>query len=196
MGRKKLLRGVGINDAEYAVSPRKGQRCPFYNKWESMLKRCYGYKYQQANPSYIDCKVVEEWKIFSNFKAWMEKQDWQGKQLDKDILVPGNKIYGPDTCVFVDVKTNIFITEAGAARGEWPIGVYWHTCSNKFMARCSNPFTGKNEYLGRFTCPNEAHKVWLKRKQELAILLAAEQTDERVAKAIVDRYMNYGGTND
>ena len=45
-------------------------------------------------------------------------------------------------------------------------------------------------------CPNEAHKAWLKRKQELAILLAAEQTDDRVAKAIIDRYMNYGGTND
>lgn len=193
---KRLVCGVGINDADYVVKPSNGKSCPFYIRWVSMIKRCYRHAYQQANPSYIGCKVVEEWKIFSNFKAWMEKQDWQGKHLDKDILIPGNKVYGPNTCVFVDRNTNIFVTEAGAIRGEWPIGVYWCDCAKKFRARCGNPFTGECEHLGRFTCPNEAHRAWLKRKQELAILLAAEQTDERVAKAIIDRYMNYGGTND
>ena len=50
--------------------------------------------------------------------------------------------------------------------------------------------TKKQENLGYFTCELEAHQAWLKRKLELAAL-AAEQTDERVAKALIERYTNY-----
>jgi len=59
---------------------------------------------------------------------------------------------------------------------------------------CSNPFTRKGENLGYFTCEEEAHQAWLKRKLELAHLLAAEQTDTRVAKALIERYTNYTNT--
>lgn len=34
----------------------------------------------------------------------------------------------------------------------------------------------------------EAHEAWLKRKLELAPLLAAEQEDPRVAEALINRY--------
>ena len=57
---------------------------------------------------------------------------------------------------------------------------------------CRNTFTKKQEYLGLFTCEVEAHQAWLKRKLELAHLLAAEQTDGRVAKALIERYTNLG----
>ena len=88
---------------------------------------------------------------------------------------------------------NLFMTERGASRGEWPIGVYWHKRAEKFVSRCNNPLTKKVEYLGSFDCPNEAHKAWFKRKLELAHLLAAEQSDTRVAKALIERYTNYIG---
>lgn len=206
LGEKKikLVYGVGINDADYVVNVwetvgysedgRQMQklvwRCPFFRTWKSMLERCYSQKRHIVRPTYIGCSVVEEWRTFSNFKAWMEHQDWQGNQLDKDILTPGNKVYGPKYCAFVSGKVNSFVTERDAARGEWPIGVYWHKECQKFQAMCNNPFTRKQEYLGIFTCPNEAHKAWLKRKQELATLLAAIQTDPRIAKALVDRYVS------
>ncbi len=205
MSKKRLICAVGINDADYVVKVCEtvgyvdGKRkqkliwtCPFYMTWVSMLTRCYSDKYQARWPTYIGCVVVEEWKTFSNFKSWMEKQDWEGKHLDKDLLKHGNKIYGPDHCIFVTGIVNAFMTERTLDRGEWPIGVAWHKKSKKFQAQCCNPFTKKREHLGLFTCPNEAHKAWLKRKQELAILLAAEQTDERIAKALVDRYSVVG----
>lgn len=172
----------------------KGKRCPYYDRWRKMLNRCYNEDYLSRHPSYNGCKVSNEWLMFSNFKAWMEKQDWEGKHLDKDLLIQGNRLYSEETCLFIDGKVNTFMTESTSARGLWPIGV--NLDQKKFKAQCKNPFTGKKETLGRFTCPNEAHQAWLKRKRELATLLAAEQTDERVAKAIIDRYMNYGGTND
>lgn len=204
----KLVCGVGVNDVDYVVKVSEtvgyidGKQkhrlvwmCPFYLKWRDMLKRCYSTKLHDRQPTYIDCTVVEEWKTFSVFRAWMQQQDWEGNQLDKDLLFPGNKEYGPNACVFVSRVVNSFMTERDADRGEYPIGVSWHKSNNKFQARCNNPFTKKLEFLGYFTCPYEAHKVWLKRKQELAILLAAEQTDARIAEALISRYTNYGGEN-
>ncbi len=194
--KNKLVYGVGINDADYHT--RKCLKvdgkwkavwvCPFYSTWKKMLERCYSDKLQNRHPTYVGCSVVEEWKTFSKFKSWMEQQDWKGKQLDKDLLVHSNKIYGPDYCVFVDRTVNNFVTESTATRGEWPIGVHWDKGKKKFRAGCSNPFTKKMEKLGRFTCPNEAHNAWLKRKRELAHELAAIQTDCRVSKALIDRY--------
>lgn len=194
----KLVYGVGFNDAGYAVQPKvngKQVTCPFYSRWQNMLERCYSEKFLARYPTYVGCQVAEEWKTFSVFRDWMVLQDWENKQLDKDILVFGNKIYGPDNCVFVTKSVNNFIIENNANRGKYPIGVYWDKGRKKFYAQCNNPFTKKTEYIGRFNCPNEAHAAWLKRKQEFAIMLAAEQTDERVAKAIIDRYMNYNEHN-
>lgn len=199
----KLVFGVGINDADYVVvkketvevdGVRKQRRvweCPFYRAWENMLQRCYSTKYQESKPTYKGCSVSEDWLTFSNFRAWMVLQDWEGKQLDKDLLFGGNKVYSKDTCVFVTQAVNKFTIDCGIARGEWMIGVYWDKAAGKYKSMCSNPFTKKQEHLGRFTCEQEAHNAWLNRKLELAYELAAIQTDERVAKALISRYSNY-----
>lgn len=189
--KNKLVRGVGANDADYPVySTVSGKRviCTFYATWNGMLQRCYDANYQAVQPTYIGCTVCDEWLKFSNFKAWMETQSWQGKALDKDLLVRGNKIYSPDTCVFVDSATNNFTAGRAAARGEWPIGVHFFKRAGKFMAMCSNPFTRKREHLGYFNCPEQAHQAWSKRKHELALQVADIQTDERVANALRLRY--------
>jgi hypothetical protein len=200
---RKLVYGVGINDADYAVykyeaievdgvlKQKRVWVCPYYRTWKDMLKRCYSTKLQEKHPTYKGCSVSEEWLRFSNFRSWMEKQDWECKQLDKDLLFSGNKVYSEETCVFVSGAVNSFTTDCGASRGEWPIGVYWNKGAGKFMSQCRNPLTKKQEYLGLFTSEKEAHQAWLKRKLYLAHLLAAEQTDSRVAKALIERYTNY-----
>ena len=153
-----------------------------------MLKRCYSEKAQERNPMYAGCSVHHGWHKFSAFRAWMETQDWQGRELDKDLLISGNKIYSPESCVFVDSMTNTFIIDCGSARGAYPIGVYFDKHAKKFQAKCSNPFRKKQDYLGYFFCPNEAHLAWRKRKNELANQLADLQTDDRVANALRLRY--------
>ena len=202
---KKLVYGVGINDADYVIKKWEtigyvnGKRkrkliwiCPYYRAWKHMLERCYSTKYQERQPTYKGCSVSEDWLTFSNFRKWMEAQDFEGNQLDKDLLFEGNKVYSAKTCVFVSGMVNSFTTDRRASRGEWLIGVYWNKGANKFQSRCRNPFTKKSEHLGLFTSEQEAHKAWLKRKLGLARQLAAEQTDERVAKALIERYTNYG----
>ena len=120
----------------------------------------------------------------------MQKQAWEDNQLDKDLLFEGNKVYSTETCVFVTQTVNSFTTDRVNDRGEWPIGVYWNKGANKFKSQCRNPLTKKNEHLGLFTCEQEAHEAWIKRKLELAKELAAIQTDPRVSEALISRYTN------
>ena len=188
----KLVYGIGVNDSHYVITSivnNKQVMCPFYASWKEMIRRCYCAKLQAKRPTYIGCSVTPEWIYFSKFKSWMETQIWENKQLDKDLLTQNNKMYSPDTCAFVDHVTNKFANEHGAARGNWPLGVCLKKTSGKFSAQCSNPFTGKREYLGYFTCPNAAHEAWKKRKHELACQLADLQTDKRVADALRVRYL-------
>ena len=200
---QKLVYGVGITDTDYVVQKMEtievnGVRkrklvwiCPYYRVWKNMLQRCYSTKYQERQPTYKGCSVSEEWLRFSNFRKWMMAQDWEGKQLDKDLLFEGNKVYGAELCVFVSGMVNLFTSNRGNDRGEWLIGVDWNKRDGNFRSSCRNSFTKKSEHLGYFKCELEAHKAWLKRKLELAHQLAAIQTDERVAKALINRYTDY-----
>ena len=190
--KDKLVLGVGINDATYATqlkSPIKW-RCPYYDRWKGMLQRCYDPKRTHRNSKYSGCTVCPEWLIFSNFKAWMETQDWEGKHLDKDLLVKGNRKYSPETCVFISPELNMFTTERSSLRGQYPLGCSWHKATGKYNAYINNPFTGKKEHLGLFEDPLPAHQKWIERKSELAKLYANEQTDQRIADALKLRYSN------
>lgn len=195
--RSSLLVGVGINDADYNVVTHRvvnGKqvitgRCPFYQKWSSMISRCYRIDYQNAYPTYKDCTVCKEWLTFSNFKAWMEKQDWEGNHLDKDLLLEGNKVYSPETCVFIPLKINSFLLSSGASRGESLLGV---TVFNNgyIMARCNDPFKKRSSYLGYFKTQEEAHQAWKERKHQYAVDLANSEfvTDDRVKHALITRF--------
>lgn len=186
MGKDKLIFGVGINDANYPVFD-----CKFYIKWKSMLRRCYSPVYQKSWPAYKGCKVCPPWLRFSNFKAWMETQDWEGKHLDKDILGNG-KLYSPDTCCFILPAVNLFLIDRAGDRGPYPLGVTRYKHFEKYKARVQNPFTGEREDLGYHPTPEIAHQVWLSRKLELARQFDSLIDDEKVYRSLVKIYENYG----
>lgn len=188
----KLVQGVGINDADYLIYPMvngKKVMCPFYQTWGNMLIRCYSPAEKKRHPTYTGCSVCPEWHSFMAFKAWMLTQDWQGKQLDKDLLIPGNKRYSPETCAFVDKVTNTFTNELLVKRGELPIGVTWDAQSRQFKARCRNPYTKKRETLGKFPTTSSGYEAWKTRKHQLSCQLAEQQSDKRVAEALRTRYL-------
>lgn len=200
--KDKLIHGWGINDVKHLVVKEEvvnGKRkiiwcCPYYTKWKSMLQRTFDFKYQNKQPTYTGCSICEEWKYLSNFIKWVDSQpnrDWKNCALDKDILIENNKIYSPDSCVFIAAKVNAFVTTCLAHRGDFLLGVHWHTESKKFVSKCSNPFNinpDVGRYLGLFDTELEAHKAWQAKKHEYACLLAEEQKDPRVADALRNRY--------
>ena len=197
----KLVYGVGVNDLPYRTQvkeelPKNGGKrvrkqvfiCKYYTVWKEMLRRCYSKKFLESRPSYIGTSVCSEWLYATAFRKWMEKQDWRDKCLDKDIIVPGNKLYSPDTCAFVLPTTNTFVVACDASRGDYPIGVDLFRRTGKYRAKCGNLFTEKQEHLGYFLTPGEAHEAWRKRKHELAQLVAATESDPRVVEALKKRY--------
>ena len=194
--KRTLAYGVGVNDADYPVVRHEivggvwkiTWKCPIYAVWRSMLTRSYSTRYQARKPTYAGCSVAKEWHRFSSFRAWVITQDWRGKQLDKDLIHVGNKVYGPEFCCFISGTINSFLTDSSAARGVYPQGVSWHRKLEKVQARCGNPITGKEDYLGVFDCPNEAHLAWATRKLEHAHSLAAGQADKTVSSALIARF--------
>lgn len=176
--QRKLIHGIGINDADYDVHPTiNGKRllCQFYRTWNGMVRRCYSEKSQDKQPSYIGCTVSRDWLLFSNFKKWMVMQDWEGKSLDKDILFQGNKVYAPDKCIFVTVAINSLLTNRTALRGNCPQGVCFHKEHNKFRARCS--FNGGSKFIGYYNTPEEAHEAYKAFKYKHIAEVANQQSE-------------------
>ena len=185
---KRLLHGVGINDADYktCVTLRTDGikktlwKCPYYERWSNMLQRCYFKKYQEAVPTYKGCVVCDEWLTFSNFKKWMEQQDWEGKHLDKDFLGNGSKIYNPSTCVFVPPEVNGFLVVGKKTGRSLPLGVKItkHNKKNPYLVR-----SGKRDtmHIGYFSDPQDAHQAWLKYRLTICEGYLIKYKDDNVA---------------
>jgi hypothetical protein len=158
----------------------------FYDKWRGMFERCYSGKYEVYN----NCIVTEEWYNFQIFAKWMNynyTETMQGWQLDKDILVKGNKIYSPETCCFVPREINSLFTKTNALRGECPIGV--HKGGNKFMAQL-NKGTGSQYYLGSYNTPEEAFQAY-KTEKEKYIKEVADKWKDLIDPRVYEAMYNY-----
>ena len=188
--RRKSVFGVGVNDASYVTTPTVDGVMlwdPAYRAWVNMLQRAYSEIYQDKQPTYIGVTVCRDWHSFSAFRSWWlenYREDWQ---LDKDLLAPGNRQYGPDSCTYIPSWLNTFTIDSGASRGEFPIGVSLHKPTGRYKSRCRNPITGKEHGLGRFTKPEEAYSAWLKCKLQLADQLKPEMDsiDKRIYPNVV-----------
>lgn len=159
-----------------------------YKSWAGMIKRIYNPHTDQMAITYKDCTIVDDWFRFDNYLEWFKQQKVQPKwQLDKDLLVPGNKVYGPETCIFLPREINTFLTNRHNHRGPWPVGVTYHERLNKWQASCN--VHGKSEYLGVFTSPEEAFAKYKVRKEQVAKELAEmwkDQIDIRAYRALLD----------
>lgn len=189
---RKALLGIGINNAPYQVryttSLGKQLLCPYYTTWKSMFNRCYSNTYRSKEPTYIGCTVTEEWHLFMTFKNWMQTQDWQNKALDKDLLIQGNKQYGPTTCIFITPAINNLLCLRKNYRGDYPLGVtrLKDGISKAFQTRISR--YGKYVYLGTFTTPEEAHQVYVTAKLAYIQELALNENNPVIKAALLRLY--------
>lgn len=79
---------------------------PHYRLWIGIMERCYSGHARWRN--YTECSVDERWHNFQEFAEWCTHQKGfdVGYAIDKDILIQGNKVYSPETCVFVPQEVN------------------------------------------------------------------------------------------
>ena len=154
--KNRRVCGVGIRDIELSSSD------PIYKRWSSMITRCYSETMLIKYPSYEDKYVGEDWKYLSKFKAWMEVQNWEGLQLDKDILIKGNKEYRAEACAFVPGYVNSSLCLSDRGRGDYPVGVCYNKKDKTYFAKIKS--MGKVTDLGYHPTPELAHAAWQKAK--------------------------------
>lgn len=190
-----LVYGIGTKGMEYPAYIRKKPLAE-YTMWKRMLERC-SIDYPAKYPTYTGVTCSDNFKSYSYFYEWCNKQvgfnskdskdmDWQ---LDKDILIKGNKVYGEDACVFVPRRINTLLTNRNASRGDWPIGVRRQSRDSRFNARCNNG-TGKSRHLGYFDTPQEAFQAY-KTFKEALIKEVANEYKEQLDPRVYDVLMRY-----
>lgn len=83
-----------------------------YKKWRWMLLRCYNQDELEKEPSYKECEVCDEWMNFQNFAKWIHENMYEcdNLELDKDLLVTGNKLYSPHTCCLIPHEINYAVS--------------------------------------------------------------------------------------
>ena len=184
------LYDVGIigNSRIYNIN---GEKTLSFRHWEYMLKRCYYQRDLQRYPTYAPCEVCNDWLNLSNFERWVENNYYQcGNEkmcLDKDILFKNNKIYSPNTTIFVPERINILFTKTNATRGKYPIGVYYKKKNKKFVAQVSKlndeqSNTKKQEYLGLYDDPETAFEAYK---------IAKEAYIKEVADFYINKYPHF-----
>ena len=175
--------GVGITGLE-PTRDANGEMFDSYICWCDMLRRCYSAKLQEKHPTYKGCSVCDEWLYYSNFKKWYNENYYEinnkTSQLDKDILIKGNKVYSPNTCVFVPQFINKLFIKCQNVRGELPIGVRYNKTGKKYEARLRVFKDGKKtrKYLGSFDTADEAFEVYKKAKENYIKEIADEYKDK------------------
>lgn len=176
-GNKRLVHGVGLNDWPQTVWAA-GKELKSYRTWCSMLKRCYSTIYHTTNPAYRDCTVNGEWHSFVSFERWFTSRYFDNCALDKDILVQGNREYGPNACLLVTQELNNLLTCNESRRGIYPMGVRKN--GKNFQAAIT-----KHRYalaLGTYDTPLEAHQAWQKARANHIETFPV--TDPRIRKAL------------
>jgi hypothetical protein len=105
----------------------------------------------------------------------MEEQEWEGKQLDKDILLPGNKIYAPDRCLFITPALNTLLLDNASRRGKYPQGVSWHKPAKKYQVNLN--MRGVRTHIGLYDTVEEASRAYRDAKSSHVREIADEQTE-------------------
>lgn len=167
-----------------------------YSYWINMFTRCYNKNELERHPTYQDKMICEEWWNFQNFGKWFDENyytiDNETMCLDKDILVKDNKLYSPNTCIFVSKRINSLFTKRQNYRGNCPIGVRSYK-NNKFQARCNvieNKIV-KSKSLGYYNSAKEAFSEGYKPFKENYIKQVANEYKDRIPKTLYDAMYQY-----
>ena len=158
-----------------------------------MLTRCYSDKLSQRE-NYKDCSVCNEWLNFQNFAEWYNENKYtlpfnERVELDKDILLKGNKIYMPERCLLVPKRINSIILNRHNERGKCVLGVFYNRNLNKYQASV-NDGSGGNIYLGLFKKEEDAFSEYVKCKKEI-IFDVANQYKPYIPNTVYDAIINY-----
>lgn len=158
---KRLAAGVGVFEVGKHIGHVLKSPTREYTLWANMIRRCYSENIHKKFPTYKDCTVSDNFKNFQFFAEWCQYQKGfseVGWELDKDLLVVGNKTYSEELCIFIPKELNLLLKNGRSNRGDYPVGVVYHKASKSYVAQCG--INGKRLHLGCFSTPELAFKAY------------------------------------
>ena len=184
---KPSVFGVGIIGNKYPTTINR-KSTKHYVLWKSMLERCFGNNNHKPSVSYKSCSVNDNFKYYTYFYEWCNEQIGfnDGFNLDKDLLIKGNKIYSEDSCVFLPQEINLALSTKNSQRGEYLIGV--SKSRNGYGSRCST--YGKSYSLGIYDTEIEAFNAY-KQTKENYIKELANKWKGKIDPRAYNALMNY-----
>ncbi len=158
---------MGIGDFSKKSHPK------LYSLWRSTHVRCYSGRYS----TYNGCTVSKRWQCYQLFcQDILKYKNWNTKeyQLDKDLKVIGNTVYGRKYCSFVPRVVNNFIRYYKPRRNGLPQGVY--KFGNSYESHVE--YKRKVTHLGTFSTIKEAEKAYLNGKVRIARRIIKEYGED------------------
>lgn len=186
---RRTLFGIGyIGVGKYTTKGSPEEKAA-YGCWSDMIRRCYYERELIRYPTYRGCSVCPEWQCFQAFAEWYINHPFfgLGYNLDKDILVKGNKVYSPETCCLVPYEINMLLCDSGKTRGKCVIGVSFHKRDKNYSANVS--IGGRLKYLGGYATEEEASAAYVVGKEALMKTVANEwrgKIEERAYHALMN----------
>lgn len=184
----KFFYGVGyIGDGDHSLTI-DGKKTDSYAKWHSMLQRCYDKQPNRKLETYIDCAVSEEWKDYQCFAEWLVNNPYYGNgyELDKDLLVKGNRVYSAETCCLIPSAINMLLICRNSIKRNYPMGVSRLGGTDRFVAKIS--VSNKSVHLGVFLTVEDARNAYVTAKENYVKTKALEwrgMIDDRAFDALM-----------
>lgn len=173
--------GVG----KYITKDQNNKNSREYMCWKHMIERCYVEKHSDKHKSYFGiCSICKEWLNFQNFAQWYEENKYDVDErlhLDKDILIPGNKLYSPNTCLLVPQRINMLFLNKPNNRG-LPNGIIKY--ENGYLAK----YCGRE--IGIYPTIDEAYSAYALTKKKEIVNVANEYRDIIPGK-LYEALLNY-----
>lgn len=161
----RLVSGVGSIGVGRHKSGSNGKHTDAYEKWQTMLLRCYNQNQIKRRPSYAGCFVCDEWLNFQNFAEWLLNNPFYGRgyQIDKDLLLDGNKVYEPSKCCLIPREINSMLTDKKIKVSDMPIGVYLDKRYGTYRSKIV--MNGEPFYLGSFKNKDDAFDAYVEARE-------------------------------
>lgn len=189
-GKSKLLptvMGIGFIGIGENIPSRTNKA---YTLWTMIINRCYNETIHKLRPTYIGCSVDKEWHNFQSFAEWYKENYVEDYQLDKDILFKGNKIYSPNTCLFVPKSINCLIINHKTRRGILPIGVKESKTNNNITYWAQLTTNSTHTSFGPYLNINDAF-ISYKNEKEKHIKSVADKFKDKIPNKLYLALYNY-----
>jgi hypothetical protein len=155
------------------------------SRWYGIKERC-----NPASKRYNNCTLGKEWEKFENFEKWYYENYYsieEPLEVDKDLLVKGNRMYSPDTCLLLPRFINTLITKT-RSYSLLPIGVKYN-------------MGGKFKYVSTIKVAYQTHTKrsnyitecfdFYKEMKEKEVKMTAEYYKDKFPPKVYNALINY-----